>query len=95
MDYSALSRNAQNIALYATNYRELVEQRDWMENCLRKKIARGNFEPVPYVLAESSSMKKLVREAAKILRECDETRATADELREARMYLAEAIINDL
>lgn len=95
MDYSALSRNAQNIVLYVDNYRELCDMRDWLKNCLRKKVSRGNFEPIPYVLAESSTMKKIVREAHKILKQCDGTTATKDNLREARMYLAESFINDL
>lgn len=52
------------LTVTAVNTREIYNAIQWLKGCIMKKMAKG-VTPSPGVLAESSTMKKIVRDAKK------------------------------
>lgn len=87
------SENARFICLYANNTREIYVFIEWLENCLVKRLRKGKAVLVE-TLAESSTIKKIVCSASKLLWEYDGRKATNSDKRAARAMLAEQIVED-
>ena len=79
-----------NLILYINYSREIYCVTEWLENALAKKIRKG-LRPEIGVLANCSTMKKIVSMAAKMARENGET-VTVSERKEAALQHAEAVL---
>ena len=81
------------ITIYATNSREIYSVYECLRNCVRKRMKRGAACTVEH-LAECATMKKIVRESAKLVQEFDGYTPTNEDKRAARYELAARIMDD-
>lgn len=70
------------LAMYIRNTREIYDITIWLQNCIIKKINKGVQPQVEY-LANCSTMKMIIREAAKLLYKYDGITPTRQEKQEA------------
>lgn len=78
-------------AMYIRNTREIYDITSWLQNCIIKKINKGIQPQVEY-LANCSTMKTIIREAAKLLYKYDGITPTRQEKQEAAREHAEYIL---
>lgn len=76
---------------YIRNSRDIYALTEWLQNALLKKVNRGLTPSVEY-LANCSTMKKIVRMAAKMLSDQDHKTATKQEKEQAAREHAAYII---
>ena len=92
-----LNDNATNIVLFAENTESIQRGiEEWLQNCIAKKIRRGEVVTVEH-LCECSTLKKIVSEAIKLYRKCsyeDYLHITAVDRLQARQYLANSIMEE-
>ncbi|MFK2116773.1 hypothetical protein ACIXKW_05140 [Bacteroides fragilis] len=67
--------NTDLLIIYIRNSRDIYALTEWLRNALLKKVNRGLTPSVEY-LANCSTMKKIVRMAAKMLSDQDHKTAT-------------------
>ena len=67
--------NTDLLIIYIRNSRDIYALTEWLQNTLLKKVNRGLTPSVEY-LANCSTMKKIVRMAAKMLSDQDHKTAT-------------------
>lgn len=79
------------LAIYIRNTREIYDITTWLQNCLIKKINKGIQPQVEY-LENCSTMKTIIREAAKLLYKYDGITPTRQEKQEAAREHAEYIL---
>lgn len=68
--------NTDLLIIYIRNSRDIYALTEWLQNTLLKKVNRGLTPSVEY-LANCSTMKKIVRMAAKMLSDQDHKTATS------------------
>lgn len=85
--------NTDLLIIYIRNSRDIYALTEWLQNTLLKKVNRGLTPSVEY-LANCSTMKKIVRMAAKMLSDQDHKTATKQEkeqaAREHAAYISDA-----
>ena len=74
--------NTDLLIIYIRNSRDIYALTEWLQNTLLKKVNRGLTPSVEY-LANCSTMKKIVRMAAKMLSDQDHKTATKQEKEQA------------
>lgn len=79
------------LAMYIRNTSEIYNMTSWLQNCLIKKVNKGVQPQVEY-LANCSTMKTIIREAAKLLYKYDGITPTRQEKQEAAREHAEYIL---
>lgn len=79
------------LAMYIRNTSEIYNITSRLQDCLIKKINKG-VQPQLEYLANCSTMKTIVREAAKLLRKYDGITPTKQEKQEAAREHAEYIL---
>lgn len=70
--------NTNLLIIYIRNSRDIYALTEWLQNALLKKVNRGLTPSVEY-LANCSTVKKIVRMAAKMLSDQDHKTATKQE----------------
>lgn len=83
--------NTDLLIIYIRNSRDIYALTEWLQNALLKKVNRGLTPSVEY-LANCSTMKKIVRMAAKMLSDQDHKTATKQEKEQAAREHAAYII---
>lgn len=79
------------LAMYIRNTREIYDITTWLKNCIIKKINKG-VQPQLEYLANCSTMKTIIREAAKLLYKYDGITPTKQEKQEAAREYAKYIL---
>ena len=84
--------NTDLLIIYIRNSRDIYALTEWLQNALLKKVNRGLTPSVEY-LANCSTMKKIVRMAAKMLSDQDHKTATKQE-KDKRQENTRPILSD-
>lgn len=79
------------LAMYIRNTSEIYNMTSWLQNCLIKKVNKG-IQPQVECLSNCSTMKTIIREAAKLLYKYDGITPTRQEKQEAAREHAEYIL---
>lgn len=79
------------LAMYIRNTREIYNITSWLQDTLIKKINKG-VQPQVEHLANCSTMKAIIREAAKLLYQYDRITPTRQEKQEAAREHAKYIL---
>lgn len=82
------------LAMYIRNTREIYNITSWLHDSLIKKINKGIQPQVEY-LANCSTMKGIIREAAKLLYKYDGITSTRQEKQEAAREHAKYILDSV
>lgn len=82
------------LAMYIRNTSEIYNITSRLQNCIIKKINKGIQPQVEY-LANCSTMKTIIREAAKLLYKYDGITPTRQEKQEAAWEHAKYILNSV
>lgn len=82
------------LAMYIRNTREIYDITIWLQNCIIKKSNKGVQPQVEY-LANCSTMKTIIREAAKLLYKYDGITPTRQEKQEAAREHAKYIFDSV
>jgi hypothetical protein len=82
------------LAMYIRNTREIYDITIWLQNCIIKKSNKG-VQPQLEYLANCSTMKTIIREAAKLLYKYDGITPTKQEKQEAAREHAEYILDSV
>lgn len=82
------------LAMYIRNTSEIYNMTSWLQDCLIKKINKGVQPQVEY-LANCSTMKMIIREAAKLLYKYDGITPTRQEKQEAAREHAKYILDSV
>lgn len=81
-------------AMYIRNTREIYDITIWLQNCIIKKANKG-VQPQLECLANCSTMKTIIREAAKLLYKYDGITPTRQEKQEAAWEHAKYILDSV
>lgn len=79
------------LAMYIRNTSEIYNMTSWLQSCVIKKANKGIQPQVEY-LANCSTMKTIIREAAKLLYKYDGITPTRQEKEEASQEHAKYIL---
>lgn len=82
------------LAMYIRNTREIYDITTWLQNCIIKKANKG-IQPSIEHLANCSTMKTIIIEAAKLLYKYDGITPTKQEKQEAAREHAKYIFNSV
>lgn len=82
------------LAMYIRNTREIYNITLWLQNCIIKKANKG-VQPQLECLANCSTMKMIIREAAKLLYKYDGITPTRQEKQEAAREHAKYILDSV
>lgn len=82
------------LAMYIRNTSEIYNMTSWLQNCLIKKVNKG-IQPQVECLANCSTMKTIIREAAKLLYKYDGITPTKQEKQETAYEHAKYIFNSV
>lgn len=82
------------LAMYIRNTSEIYNMTSWLQDCLIKKINKG-VQPQAELLANCSTMKNIIREAAKLLYKYDGITPTRQEKQEASQEHAKYILDSV
>lgn len=82
------------LAMYIRNTSEIYNITSWLQDCLIKKINKG-VQPQAEHLANCSTMKNIIREAAKLLYKYDGITPTRQEKQEAAREHAKYILDSV
>lgn len=82
------------LAMYIRNTREIYNITSWLQNCIIKKANKG-VQPQLEYLANCSTMKGIIREAAKLLYKYDGITPTRQEKQEAAREHAKYIFDSV
>lgn len=80
-----------NVMIYVQNSRDIYQITEWLQNCVAKRIKKGQLVSVEH-LAGCSSMTKIVRMAVQLCKEWNEPLPTKEEVKEIKREHAEYII---
>lgn len=85
------------LAMYIRNTREIYDITTWLQNCIIKKAkkAKKGIQPSIEHLANCSTMKTIIREAAKLLYKYDGITPTKQEKQEAAREHAKYILDSI
>ena len=82
------------LAMYIRNTREIYDITTWLQDCLVKKINNG-VQPQIECLTNCSTMKTIIREAAKLLYKYDGITPTRQEKQQAAKEHAKYILDSV
>lgn len=82
------------LAMYIRNTREIYDITAWLQNCIIKKANKG-IQPSIEHLANCSTMKTIIREAAKLLYKYDGIIPTKQEKQQAAREHAKYILDSV
>lgn len=82
------------LTMYIRNTKEIYDITIWLQNCIIKKIDKG-VQPQLEYLANCSTMKMIIREAAKLLYKYDGITPTRQEKQEAARQHAKYILDSV
>lgn len=82
------------LAMYIRNTSEIYNMTSWLQDCLIKKINKG-VQPQLEYLANCSTIKTIIREAAKLLYKYDGITPTRQEKQEAALEHAKYILDSV
>ena len=82
------------LAMYIRNTSEIYNMTSWLQNCIIKKANKG-IQPSIEHLANCSTMKTIIREAAKLLYKYDGITPTKQEKQEAAREHAKYILDSV
>lgn len=82
------------LAMYIRNTSDIYNMTSWLQDCLIKKINKG-VQPQLEYLANCSTMKTIIREAAKLLYKYDGITPTKQEKQEAAREHAKYILDSV
>jgi hypothetical protein len=82
------------LTMYIRNTREIYDITIWLQNCIIKKTNKG-VQPQLEYLANCSTMKMIIREAAKLLYKYDGITPTRQEKQEAAREHAKYILDSV
>lgn len=82
------------LAMYIRNTSDIYNMTSWLQDCLIKKINKG-IQPSIEHLANCSTMKTIIREAAKLLYKYDGITPTRQEKQEAAREHAKYILDSV
>lgn len=82
------------LAMYILNTREIYDITTWLQNCIIKKANKG-IQPSIEHLANCSTMKTIIREAAKLLYKYDGIIPTKQEKQETAYKHAKCIFDSV
>ena len=82
------------LAMYIRNTSEIYNMTSWLQNCLIKKVNKG-IQPQVECLANCSTMKTIIREAAKLLYKYDGITPTRQEKQQAAREHAKYILDSV
>lgn len=82
------------LVMYIRNTREIYDITTWLQDCLIKKINNG-VQPQLEYLANCSTMKTIIREAAKLLYKYDGITPTKQEKQQAAREHAKYILDSV
>lgn len=82
------------LAMYIRNTSDIYNMTSWLQDCLIKKINKG-VQPQLEYLANCSTMKTIIREAAKLLYKYDGITPTRQEKQEAAREHAKYILDSV
>ena len=82
------------LTMYIRNTREIYDITTWLQNCIIKKSNKG-VQPQLEYLANCSTMKTIIREAAKLLYKYDGIIPTRQEKQEAAREHAKYILDSV
>lgn len=82
------------LTMYIRNTREIYNITLWLQNCIIKKANKG-VQPQLECLANCSTMKMIIREAAKLLYKYDGITPTRQEKQEAAREHAKYILDSV
>lgn len=82
------------LAMYIRNTREIYDITTWLQNCIINKANKG-IQPSIEHLANCSTMKGIIREAAKLLYKYDGITPTKQEKQEAAREHAKYILDSV
>lgn len=80
------------LAMYIRNTSEIYDITSWLQNCIIKKVNKGILPQLEY-LANCSTMKTIIRKAAKLLYKYDGITPTKQEKQQAAREHAEHILD--
>lgn len=80
------------LAMYIRNTSEIYNMTSWLQDCLIKKINKGVQPQLEYI-ANCSTMKTIIKEAAKLLYKYDGITPTRQEKQEAAREHAKYILD--
>lgn len=80
------------LAMYIHNTSEIYNMTSWLQNCLIKKVNKG-IQPQVECLVNCSTMKTIIREAAKLLYKYDGITPTRQEKQQAAKEHAKYILD--
>lgn len=80
------------LAMYIRNTSEIYNITSWLQNCIIKKTNKGIQPQVEYI-ANCSTMKGIIREAAKLLYKYDGITSTRQEKQQAAKEHAKYILD--
>lgn len=80
------------LAMYIRNTSEIYNMTSWLQNCLIKKVNKG-VQPQLEYLANCSTMKTIIREAAKLSYKYDGITPTKQEKQQAAREHAKYILD--
>lgn len=80
------------LAMYIRNTSEIYNMTSWLQNCLIKKVNKG-IQPQVKCLVNCSTMKTIIREAAKLLYKYDGITPTRQEKQQAAKEYAKYILD--
>lgn len=82
------------LAMYIRNTREIYDITTWLQNCIIKKANKG-IQPSIEHLANCSTMKTIIREAARLLYKYDGITPAKQEKQEAAREHAKYILDSV
>lgn len=82
------------LVIYICNTQEIYDITTWLQNCVIKKINKG-VQPQLEYLANCSTMKTIIKEAAKLLYKYDGITPTKQEKQEAAREHAKYILDSV
>lgn len=84
---------SEHVVLYANNTKKIAERLVWLRRQIAGRISAGRPAVREY-LAESSNMRAIVRDAAKMARQDTWCQPTSDDLAAARRRLADEVFDE-
>lgn len=88
------TRGLHLLKIYIRNSRDVYRLTEWLEKCIAKRIAKGQFVDKAY-LSECSTMKQIVNMASKLVHQNEEdVHITKEDKQTARLWHSDTILEN-
>lgn len=85
------TRGLQLLKIYIRNSRDVYKLTEWLEKCIAKRVAKGQFVDKAY-LSECSTMKQIVSMASKLVYQNEEdVHITKEDKKAARLWHSDTV----